>query len=261
MKILIITALLALPVSAFAETEEFIFDVGGQQNRHLRVNVLHGGIVVRGYDGDQFKVTADFDEVPVPEITVGGSGLMNLPNLANDLQVNQDDGMVIIRAGTEGQPVQLAIQVPRETRLTLTVSQGGDIRIDGVAGEMELQNSSGKINIEGIRNTVVANAHSDDLYASFAIADLPGASTFSSWSGNVELSLPANLKAELRWRSNYGEVLSDLAVTDIRTISAREDTGDSARVEGYTVASVNGGGPEISATSYSGNVVFKKTSP
>ena len=67
MKILTIAALLVFPLSAFAETEEFIFDLSGQQNRHLQVNVLHGGMVVRGYDGDQVKVTVEFDEEELPE--------------------------------------------------------------------------------------------------------------------------------------------------------------------------------------------------
>lgn len=258
MRALFAIGLLGLSLGALAETQEFSFDVSGESDVELVVNLQHGGITVRGYDGGQINVTASMDETGVNEEPAGEGGMRRLPNLGQEVKIHHDDGEVVIRAGTESQPVQLAVQVPRETRLQISVRDGGNLSVAGVSGEMDLQNSWGRIDIEGVANTVVAHAHSDDVTAVFAIADLPGPSTFSSWSGNIDLSFPEQVVADFRWRTNYGEVQTDLNVTNVRTVSARQEDDDSAGVEGFTMGSVNGGGPEVAATTYSGDITFRK---
>lgn len=253
--------IIALPLSAAAEIQEFSFDLADQADRHFQVNLIYGGIEVSGYDGDQILITADLGEaLPMPGESTG-EGLRRLPNLGQELELHQSGGEVILRAGTEDRPVQLAVQVPLDARLTLTVRQDGAIRVEGVAGEMELQNSSGPIHITGIRSSVVAHAHSDDLYASFASSEPTGPSAFSSWSGNVQIDLPPTITADLRWRTVYGEVLTDLDVTDLSTLVERDVSEDGGSIKGYTTGKVNGGGPEISVTAYSGDITLRKAAP
>lgn len=258
MKSLGLILLIAISGNALADTEDFVFDMAGESEPLLRVNVLHGGVVVRGHDGNVVRISADFEQKEAFETEVSETGMRTLPNLGKNLVVHQDGAEVIVRAGSEGQPVQLAIQVPRNTNLTLTVRQGGNIRVDGVSGEMQLQNSWGRIDLEDISNTVIAHAQSDDVTAQFVVMDLPGPSAFSSWSGDIQLDFPDDMNASLRWRSNYGRVLSEFDVHGIETKSTREETAGSARVEGYTIGSLNDGGPEVSAITYSGDVIFKR---
>ena len=93
------------------------------------------------------------------------------------------------------------------------------------------------------------------------------AMAFSSLSGTVDVTLPATTKANLKLRSDNGDVFTDFDVAaDGGAVTQRLDPpsrggGDRrVRFEGNNTiyGTINGGGPEIEARSFSGSVFIRK---
>lgn len=249
---------LATPGTVLAQSEEFSFDWSGQNDRHLRVNLLSGGVRVQGYDGDQVLISVSSDMADLVEDEPEEGGMRRLPNGGQNLVVRQDGGEIIVRAGTADEAAQVAVRVPRNTRLTIHSTMDGAIAVENVIGEMDINSSAGPVEVIGLANAAVIHAHADDLVTSLATRELPGPLVLTSWAGDVELTLPVDLSANLRWRTNFGDVLTNLDVQDIQTVTERKETDDGVRLEGFTTARLNGGGPEISITAYTGDITLRK---
>lgn len=249
---------LAFPASALAQSEDFMFDWSGQSDRHLNVKLMSGTVEVRGYDGDEVLVSAISSSADGVSSEPDEDGMRTLPNGGQNLVVRQDGGEVLVRAGSMDESARITVQVPRDARLSIHTGNDGAVSVEDVDGEMEIQNANGPVEVRGLRNAAVIHAHTDDLTVELATADLPGPLVLNSWAGDVELTVPAGLKAKLRWRTNMGDVRTNLDVQNIQTVTERMETEDGVRLEGFTTGILNGGGPEISITAYTGDITLRK---
>jgi len=82
-------------------------------------------------------------------------------------------------------------------------------------------------------------------------------------NGKVDVTLPSNLKATLKMRSDNGDIFTDF---DVQLRPAPADSNTGARKGGrYRVevnraiyGAVNGGGPEIELRTFNGSVFLRK---
>jgi len=86
---------------------------------------------------------------------------------------------------------------------------------------------------------------------------------FASFNGNVDVTLPASLKATFKLRSDMGDVFTDFDLqlkTDTTTSQnpQRENGRLVIRVNQSLTGTLNGGGPEIELRTFNGNVYLRK---
>ena len=248
---------LTMSTSAVAQEETFSFDWAGVSERHMRINLTGGGVTVQGHDSDEVTIVVTEAMPEDDETEMTQSGFRQLPNGGQNLVVRQDGGEIILRSGRADDYANILVRMPRNARLTVSSAMDGDIRVDDVHGELDIQAANGDVEVNGISNVAVIHAHADDLTASIAVAELPGPLVLTSWAGNVDLQMSPELRADLRWRTNYGDVLTDLDISDVQTVRERTDSEDGTRIEGFTLGRLNGGGPEISVTTFSGDIVMR----
>ncbi len=249
---------LAIPAGAQAQSEEFFFDLAGYSDRALRVSLMSGRVEVEGYDGDEVLISVSEGPAQDGAPDVDDDGMRILPNGGQNLVVRQDGGQIIVRAGSMDEAALVSVRAPRDVRLSLHSAMDSSISVVDMSGEMEIQNSNGPVEVRGLRSAAVIHAHTDDLTVSVDASELPGPLVLNSWAGDVELTVPATLQANLRWRTNMGDVRTNLDVTDIETVTEREETEDGVRLEGYTTARLNGGGAEVSVTAYTGDITLRR---
>jgi len=88
------------------------------------------------------------------------------------------------------------------------------------------------------------------------------AMAFTSMNGKVDVTLPSNLKATLKMRSDNGDVFTDFDVQLQQTPPARGTTRQGGRtrieVNRALYGTVNGGGPEIELRSFNGTIYLRK---
>ena len=103
------------------------------------------------------------------------------------------------------QGTEFEIKVPRNTNLVLRTEAGGDISVDGVEGDIDVNSMNGEITLTDIANSAVVNTMNGEIKVSFKKAPVKPVS-LSSMNGEIELRLPGDTKANLRMRTHNGSI-------------------------------------------------------
>jgi hypothetical protein len=168
---------------------------------------------------------------------------------------------------------RLDVQVPARTNLQLSLVNGGDLVIERVEGDIEANNVNGSIKLTDVAGSVVAHSVNGGVVATIRQVAAQKAMAFTSLNGEVDVTLPASLKANLKLRSDQGDVYTDFDVVTTSspppgsTTPPGRDRGrdnDAAkgkyrlRVDRSIYGTVNGGGPEIELRTFNGDVFLRK---
>ena len=153
------------------------------------------------------------------------------------------------------------IQVPARTNLDLS-SRGGPIVVEGVEGEIEVQSNGGPVTLTDVAGAVVATSHGGSVTARLSRVSADKAMSFTSFGGDVDVTLPASVKANVKLRSLQGDVYTNFDLLQqkpaAKTSTTRKDGSFHFEANDTIVGMINGGGPEIELRTYSGRVLLRK---
>lgn len=180
---------------------------------------------------------------------------------ARGLSVEEEDNVVQVRATSSSSP-DIVISVPADTSLHLR-SASGDITAEGIRGEVEANTSNGEILLTAISGTVVASSANGEIKVVMDRVDPAKPLSFSSNNGDVDVTLPADFKGNVKLRSLNGSVWSDF---DVKISPGQVLTGKSGGAEGKfrveldrpLFGTINGGGAEATFTTLNGKIVIRK---
>jgi hypothetical protein len=234
----------------------------------LVVHIIMGGITIKGADVKEVTIDSHTQETfhrPIPSDSEEESrGLRRLLQ-GTSITVEERENRMTIESPVVTRPADLEIQVPRRTNLQLSSVNDGNIIVEGVDGELEVSNVNGSITLTNVGGSVVAHTVNGRVVAKLMRVTPQKSMAFTSLNGAVDVSLPATAKANLKLRSDNGSIFTDfdLRVLPDTTSSVSEDArGEGGRfkieVNKAVYGSVNGGGPEIEARTFNGNVYVRK---
>ena len=228
----------------------------------VKASLVNGGITVKAYDGKEVVVEA---RVRNREYEKSSSGPKRLNISSTGLSVEEENNEVRISTESYARTIDLTITVPVHTSLKLNAVNDGDIVVTGVDGELDVDDINGSVTLNNISGSAVAHALNGRLLATFSKVNPQKPMAFSSLNGDVEVTFPADLKANVSIRSDRGDVFSDFDV-QLQT-SAPQQTVEDGRGHGgkYRVkidktvhGTINGGGPEIQFTNFNGAIYIRK---
>jgi len=185
--------------------------------------------------------------------------------LATGLSVEEEDNKMEVDVSSVRQAVDLTLQVPYSTSLELSAHTDGDITVENIAGDIEVNHHAGALNLTGISGTVVAHTFSGDINVTFAKVTPDKPMSFSNWAGDIDVTLPSSVKATVKMKSEHGEIYSDF---DIQIDTSVQKVEKDERLEGgqykisfdkYIVGKINGGGPDFVFNTYAGDILIRKT--
>ena len=173
----------------------------------------------------------------------------NNENRNNDVSVTFT---VRIPAGVriEASGVSADVSITGATAGVSANSVSGDVTATDVAGDLRVNSVSGDVKVSGATTgSIQANSVSGDI--ELAIDQLTGSSdlTFSTVSGDVDITLPANLDATVRMTTLSGELESDFPLV------TQGDQGERRR---NVEARIGAGGRVLKFNSVSGNVTLRR---
>lgn len=226
-----VLASLVLTVCAIACAQE---STGGRVV--VNATVHNGSITVKTYSGKEVIVEPGADVV-------------------------KEDNVVTVRTHPGG-TAHVAITVPADTSLNLK-SHNGNIAVEGVHGEIDASSHNGQITLANVSGTVVANAFNGALKVAMDRIDPAKPMSFSTFNGPIDVTFPADLKANIKLKTNHGDVFSDfdIKITGSHPITEKNNTPDGKfrlRTDGTIYGEINGGGPEVSFQSFNGRIVIRK---
>ena len=133
-------------------------------------------------------------------------GMHRIPNSGLGLSVEEAGNIVRIESESWRRTIDLKIKVPAGSSLKLGCVNDGDIAVNGVEGDMELSNTNGSITVLGAASTVVANTVNGEVKVTFKKLSSFKSMAFSSLNGDIDVSLPGAIAADVRLSSDNGEI-------------------------------------------------------
>ena len=233
----------------------------------VHASLINGGITVIGYNGKDVIVEARSRHEDGRESRPDrkAQGMHRLDSRGTGLSVEEQDNQVNIGIGSVNRTVDLNIQVPFNTSLNLKCVNDGDIKVDRVSGEVDAGDTNGGIKLLNISGAAVANSINGDVVVTLDRVTPGKSMSFSTLNGDIDITLPADVKARVKMKSDNGEIYSDFDVHP-EVNPAAPKISETHGKEGHfrvqfdkvTYGSINGGGPEMQFTTFNGKIYLRK---
>lgn len=232
----------------------------------VNVSVLNGSITVTGYDGKdvQIESTGASKRISGRSNDSRSRGMIRLSGGASGLEVEEKNNVMHVDCGSIGSTVEMVLRVPQKTSLNLSVVNYGNIRVDNVEGDLEIQNVNGGIGLNNVSGSVTANSVNKDVKVVFDRVNPRKPMSFSSVNGDIDVTFPSSVKANVKLKSDMGEIFTDFQMeVDRRTEKTEEDDRPNGgkyriQIDRSFYGLINGGGPEYQFYTFNGDIYLRK---
>jgi hypothetical protein len=250
---------------------------------------MRGTIKVIGYEGKDVIVEAVAreqavgakGELAVPELPVRperwrdrsgdeskekekAAGLKRIPTGNLGLSAEEENNVVTIETESWKRAADLTVRVPFNTSLSLETQMGGSIEVENVSGEIEAEDLNGPVTLSNVSGSVTASSLNGEVKVVLVKVTPDKPMSFSTMNGDIDVTLPAEAKANLMLKTQRGEVYSDFDIAlrpmPSKPAEAPKKEGGKFRItlDNATYGSINGGGPEYRFETFNGNIYIRK---
>ncbi len=247
----------------------------------IKAGVLTGGITVKGYEGKDVIVEARIREEKLDkedeeeaepaedeedkEQADKSKGMKLIPMAGTGLEVEEENNVVSISSESWKNAVDMVIQVPSVSNLELSTTNDGDIVVENVSGTIEVNNVNGSNTLKHVSGNVVAQTVNGEILVTMSRVTPDRPMSFSTMNGDIDVTLPADVKAWVRLKSQQGDIYSDFDVT-LKPAPQKpaEEAVKSAKgkyrisFDRFMTGAVNGGGPEFTFNTFNGDIYIRK---
>lgn len=230
----------------------------------LKVQLVTGSIKVVGSTGSDVVINATPRNEEDNDRRSNVNGMKRIASGGGfEVTAKEADNNVTINTGNPNKAVDLELKIPQDVKLKLGTVNDGEINVENLVGELEISNTNEKITLTNISGSVVANTVNGDIVVTFNKVDPNAPMAFSTLNGDVSVTLPATTKANLKMKSDNGEIYSDFDVVIDKTPEKTEKTNAPGlykiKKEDWVYGKINGGGPEMMMKNMDGDIYLKKS--
>jgi DUF4097 and DUF4098 domain-containing protein YvlB len=228
----------------------------------VKASLVNGGITVKAYDGKEVIVEA---RARNEEAERPSNGPKRLNISTTGLSIEEENNEVRVSTESYARTIDLTISVPVHTSVKLRAVNDGDIVVTGVDGDLDVDDINGSVTLNNVSGSAVAHALNGHVHANFVKVNSQKPMAFSSLNGDIDVTFPADVKANVSIKSDRGDVFSDFDVQ--LQASAPQQVVEDGRKDGgkYRVridktvhGTINGGGPEYQFTNFQGQIYIRK---
>jgi hypothetical protein len=228
----------------------------------VKASMVNGSITIKAYDGKEVVVEARARE---RERERGEGGPKRLNISTTGLSVEEENNEVRVSTESWARTIDLTITVPVHTSVKLRAVNDGEIVVTGVDGELDVDNVNGSVTLNNISGSAVAHALNGHLHATFTHVSPQKPMAFSSLNGDIDVTFPADMKANVSIKSDRGDVFSDFDV-QLQASAPKQEVEDGrghggkyrVRIDKTVHGTINGGGPEYQFTNFQGGIYIRK---
>lgn len=232
----------------------------------INIGLMNGSITVTGYSGKEVIIEATTEMEKLEEKSEKGEkakGMKRIVYNTSGLEVEEEDNVIDISTQSWKRTVNISLKIPVKANLELSTMNNGDIVVENVEGELEINNMTGKVTLRNVSGSVVAHSMSGDLIVILTKVTANKVMSFSTMSGDVDVTLPANVRANIKMKSGQGDIYSDFDIsmkpTTKKTVSEKGKGGKfKIKFDEYLMGALNGGGPEFTFKTFSGDIYIRK---
>ena len=192
------------------------------------------------------------------------AGMKRLSGSSSGLEVEEDDNVITINTQSWKAATDLDIQVPVTSSLEIQSSMDGAVVVEGVSGEVDINNINGPVTLRNVSGTTLVHTVNGDIEVALARVAPDKPLSFSTMNGDIDVTLPPDVKANLKMKSEQGEIYSDFDINMTRQPAKSEPTEKTEQGK-YRITfdkslygMINGGGQEISFNTFRGDIYIRK---
>lgn len=239
--------------------------------KKLIVDNIHGGIEVRGHSGNDVKVTvqehwrAD-DESQMQEAR--RDVRLDITQQGNELKLYVDGPFRCNCSNGEGRSrpgytarFEFVILAPFDTAVDLRTVNGGKILAEKVVGNFAIRHVNGPIELTDLVGSGTAHTVNGGVRATFRESP-KDATSFKSVNGELAVTFPPGLSADLLLKTMNGDAFTDFEVTAQPTPAAAGERNGSRFVyrgkDRATTVRAGSGGPPIRFETLNGDIRILK---
>ncbi len=190
------------------------------------------------------------------------AGLKRIAGSGLEIEITEHQNSVTIESGSWSQRLNVELEIPSGFDVFLHTYNNGFLMVTGVQGALELENFNGKITALNISGSVVATTYNGDIKVTFDKVTPNTPMSYSTFNGDIELSLPADYKATIKGKTEQGSIYSDFDIQfrNSGPLQKKEKKGDVFRVviDEWKIGDINGGGAELTMQNYNGDLIIRK---
>ncbi|QHV99002.1 DUF4097 family beta strand repeat-containing protein [Spirosoma endbachense] len=255
-------------------TKEFAAPNGGT----LVIYNINGFIKVEGYSGD--KVVLDIDKT----IKAKDKDVLETGKKEFKLEFEQKGDSIIayIAEPFDSRPnrnwrdrdqdrrihydftLDFTIKIPYKMNLHASTVNRGNVDVKDVGGSLKANNVNGAIGIVNAKGATDVHTINGDVVINY-LASPPDKSSYYTLNGNIRVSYPANLSADLQFKSFQGEFYTDFPDAEILPVQVtknQERRGETTvyKLNKNTAIRIGSGGKTFRFETFNGNIYIKKQS-
>jgi hypothetical protein len=177
----------------------------------IRLHVMWGDVTVIGADTSEVTIASNIKNKSAPERRADG-----LRRLDSEVtySAGEKDNVITVELGGDGSSpaatdATLTITAPRSTSVVVENSLGGDVTVKNLAGDAEIRCLNGEVRLNQISGAALVETMNGEIHATFAKVPEGKPLSFTSMNGEVNVSIPAETKANVRLRTQNGAVYTD----------------------------------------------------
>lgn len=224
--------------------------------------VLHLDEVKRvtlvGHDANEILIEIEGEAKKAPE-RADGLKVINprgySDNTGIGLNITKDGNEHIVRQVSTKGSNRYIIHVPEGVSVFYECSamNSGTLRIENVKAEIDANIHWKGVELSGVNGPMAIQSVYGSITGKFDAISQDGSISLYSVYSSVDVTVPANAKADFRLDTDYGEVFSDLDLE----YGTNED-GYTSYTGGRFAAKYNGGGVDFSIKSAYSNIYLRK---
>jgi len=192
------------------------------------------------------------------------AGMKQLSGSMSGLEVEEENNVVQISTQSWKAATDLVIQVPRSTSLEVRSTMDGAVIVEGVNGEIDINNINGPVTLTNVSGNTLVHTVNGNIEVTLARVAADKPLSFSTMHGDIDVTLPAEVKANLKMKSEQGEIYSDFDINMTRQ-PAKSEAAEKTEQGRFHISFdkslygiVNGGGQEIGFNTFSGDIYIRK---
>ncbi len=261
-KITIVLLLLATFAKVQAQNEKIVVELSQPGKPYtLEISLVQGGIHMVKSPGKELIIEAGSGNRSAAVTQKDGMRKISSGS-GIDITVKEAGNKVQINPGLPLNVMDITLHVPDNGSFKLSTVNAGDIKVDNISGEFEVSNLNGRIFLNKVSGSAVANTTNGDIVATFNQVTPGTPMVFSTLNGKIDVSLPASFKANIKAKSDQGDVYSDFEIGFLKEEPKMVRTSEKgySRIEAssWVTGTLNGGGPEVMMKTFHGNIFIRK---
>ena len=208
--LILVTALAMVPLhSAFAEetTSEVVFSDSSKPGT-LKIRVWHGDVSIHGADVKNISVKSD----SAPASPTPRKDGMRVLSSSSGFVLSEKDNVATLEYGSDGWTggsANFEITVPRTTSIIVANSARGDFECSDVSGDVDVRTMSGDVKLDEISGGALVETMNGEIDVKVRSLAASRPLSFTSMHGQITIRLPQDSKADLRFRTHRGVILTN----------------------------------------------------